>query len=79
MKNLPSPCDDKSYKHVGVIDPAHLCRHPREACAVRQVVLRQQATVFRLLLLGRSSATLSSLPLPIIVSSSPPLLAVLPI
>ena len=79
MKNPPSPGNDDSYKHVGAINPAHLCQHPRKACAVHQVVLQQQAMVFQLLLIGRSSAAPSSQPSPIIVSSFPPLLAVLPI
>ena len=79
MKDPPSLGNDDSYEHVGVIDPTHLCQHPHEACAVRQVVLQQQATVFRLLLLGQSSATPSLQPLPIIVFSFPPLPRVLPI
>ena len=78
MTNPPSPGNDDSYEQ-GVIDPTHLCQQTRKACAACQVVLQRQAVIFQLLLLSRSSTTLSLLPLPIVVSSFPPLPVVLPI
>jgi hypothetical protein len=69
MTNPSIPGDGDSYKHVGVIDPALLCHHPHKSNR-RCILTSSPQSKQRRAVIATS---------PVVISSFPPLPAVLPI